>query len=186
MNKVNQLFADLGAAFGRLAPRERVLVSIAVGALLLFAVFATSLSVSRSFASRRARIETKRGQLEEAAQLTSSFQQAQSRREELERRLRDGTGVRLFSHLEDTAKRHDLAIGGMTDKGSHTNEAKITESSVEVTFLRIPLDKLVKFLGDVERGGALVKVTRLQVRPRKDEAVIDAWLLVTTYQMAEG
>jgi len=60
---------------------------------------------------------------------------------------------------------------------------KITEQSVEVTFTRISLDKLVKFLTDVEATKALVKVTRLQVRPRTDEAVLDAWLVVTTYTL---
>ncbi|MGC4113965.1 MAG: hypothetical protein QM765_04765 [Myxococcales bacterium] len=73
----------------------------------------------------------------------------------------------------------------MNDKGTQPLEGgtKINESSVEVTFTRIPLDKLVKFLQDVESGQGLVKVTRLQVRPRTDESVLDAWLVVTTYTL---
>ncbi|MFN7134163.1 MAG: type II secretion system protein GspM, partial [Myxococcales bacterium] len=102
----------------------------------------------------------------------------------VEARLR-GSNVRLFSYLEELARRQSLEIGGMNDKGSQAiGESKINEQAVEVTFTRISLDKLVKFLQEVEGGGGIVKITRLQIRPRKDEPVIDAWLTVTTYQMA--
>jgi hypothetical protein len=73
----------------------------------------------------------------------------------------------------------------MTDKGSQPlNETKITESSVEVTFTRIKLEKLIKFLSGVESGSGLVKVTRMQIRPRSDEPVLDASLVITTYQLS--
>jgi len=182
MNGIRQLFSDGLAALGRLSPRERGLVGLAGGAVLVFLVALFWLSVGRSIDLRESRIKTKQGQLDEIGKLTVGFRAQESVRNELQRRL-ENNKVKLFSYLEDLAKKDSISIGGMNDKGSQALEggAKITESSVEVTFTRIPLDKLVKFLQDVESGAGLVKVTRLQVRPRSDEPVLDAWLIVTTY-----
>ncbi len=184
MGGIRQLVSDALAALGRLSPRERGLVGLAGGAVLIFLIVFISLSVGRSIDKQETRIKTKQGQLDEIGKLTGTFRAQESVRKELERRLQDNK-IKLFSYLEDLAKKDSISIGGMNDKGTQPMDGgdKINESSVEVTFTRIPLDKLVKFLKDVEGGQGVVKVTRLQVRPRSDEAVLDAWLVVTTYTL---
>ena len=185
MGRIRQLFSDGLAALGRLSPRERGLVALAGGAVPVFLVVASTLSVGRAIGRREARIKTKQQQLEEIGKLTVGFRAQETRRNELERRLQSNR-IKLFSYLEDLAKKDSVSIGGMNDKGtSPVGDSKITEASVEVTFTRIPLDKLVKFLQDVEAGQGLVKVTRLQLRPRSDEPVLDAWLIVSTYTTSE-
>jgi general secretion pathway protein M len=184
MKQLRQLIADAAAALGRLSPRERSLVAIAGAALLTFVIAVFSLTVSRAIDSRERRIEAKRRQLEEVARLSVTFKQQETVRNELDRRLAQNK-VKLFSYLEELGRKDNVSIGGMTDKGSQPLQegTKITESSVEVTFTHIQLDKLVRFLTDIETGQGLVKVTRLQVRPRSDEPVLDAWLVVTTYTL---
>ncbi len=185
MEQLRQLISNLSAALGRLTPRERGLVGLAGSAVTVFLVVVIALTVSRSIAQREGRLKTKRGQLEEVARLTVGFRAQEAQRQELERRLRENTNVRLFTYLEELAKKDNLSIGGMNPKAPQlmVEGSKITEESVEVNFTRISLDKLVKFLADVEATRALVKVTRLQLRPRTDEPVLDAWLTVTTYTL---
>jgi general secretion pathway protein M len=182
MNQLRHLFSDAAAALGRLSSRERSLVALAGGALLIFVITIATLTVNRTIDSREKRIAGKQKQLEEVTRLTVGFKALETQRNELERRLQSNK-VKLFSYLEELAKKDNVSIGGMTDKGTQPlNEGtKINESSVEVTFTHIQLNQLVKFLGDIEMGQGLVKVTRLQVRPRSDEPVLDAWLVVTTY-----
>ena len=184
MDRIRQIFSDAMSALGRLSPRERGLVAVAGSAVVVFLIFVFAVSVNSSVDRRESRIKSKQGQLDEVLKLTVGFKAQETQRNELERRLAQNK-VRLFSFLEDLAKKDSLSIGGMTDKGTQpaVEGTKIVEASVEVTFTRIPLDKLVKFLTDVEAGPALVKVTRLQVRPRSDEPVLDAWLVVTTYTL---
>lgn len=182
MSRLRQMIADATAALGRLSARERMLVGLTAAVIVGFVIFAASLTFSRAVGRRESSIKTKLTQLEEAHTLTSTYRQAESKRAELERRLKDNK-TRLFSYLDDLAKKQGLEIGGLNDKGTQPREGKITESSVEVTFTHIPLDKLVKFLEAVEGTSGLVKVTRLQIRPRTDQPVIDAWLTVTTYQL---
>lgn len=184
MDRIRHLISDGLSALGRLSPRERGLVALAGGAVAVFLVVAVTFSVNRSIAQREARIKTKQEQLEEVGKLTLGFKAQEAQRTELERKLQNNK-IRLFSYLEEMAKKDGLSIGGMNDKGTQPlgEGTKINESSVEVTFTRIQLDKLVKFLTELESGQGLVKVTRLQVRPRSDEAVLDAWLVVTTYTL---
>ena len=183
MDRLRQLISDGIAALGRLSSRERALVGLAGGAVLVFLFFIIGVSINRSIDGREGRIRAKQGQLDDVMKLTVGYREQERIRKERELRLEKNKGVRLFSLLEELAKKDGLSIGGMNDKGTQPalEGTKIVESSVEVTFTRIPLDKLVKFLTDLEAGPALVKVTRLQVRPRSDEPVLDAWLVVTTY-----
>lgn len=186
MQKLRQFLSDALSAFGRLSPRERNLVALTGTLVIAFVVAIAALQVSRTVSRREARIRGKLGQLDEVAKLTSGYRAAETQRNELEARLR-GNQVRLFSYLDELAKRQGLEIGGMNDKGTQPaggEGSRISESAVEVTFTRIGLDKLVKFLAEVEATQGLVKVTRLQIRPRGDEPVLDAWLVVTTYQLA--
>jgi type II secretory pathway component PulM len=184
MNRIQQLLTDAAAAFGRLTARERGLVSMSAGAVVVLIVALTSLSVSSAVSRREARIRTKAAQLDEVAKLTTGYRAAEMQRQDLERRLA-GNKLQLFSYLDDLAKRQKIEIGGLSDKGSTPiPDTKVVEASVEVTFTRIPIEKILKFLQEVESGQGLVKVTRLQLRPRSDEAVLDAWLVLTTYTLS--
>ncbi len=75
----------------------------------------------------------------------------------------------------------------MNDKGTgpagDSKDTKIMQQSVEVTLTHVELAKLTKFLSEVENTPGVVKVTRLQVRPREDDAVLDAWFTVSTYYL---
>jgi len=183
MNRIRQLLSDAAAAFGRLQPRERGLVALAGLAVVAFLVAGLTVSVSNSIKQRETRIRTKLEQLEEVNRLTAGYRAAEAARAEAERKLK-GPKVQLFSYLEDLAKKKGLEIPGMSDKGTAAlQDSTITESSVEVTFTRISLDKLMKFLAEVESSPGVVKVTRLSIRLRSDEPVLDASLVVSTFQL---
>ncbi len=184
MNRLLQLPTDLAAILGRLSPRELRLTLLTAATLALLSGLLIYKSVSSALYSREARISTKTKQLQEISSLTSGYRASEARRNDLERRLRNNP-IRLFSYLDDLSKKLNIQIGGLSDKGSHpmTEGSKVLESSVEVVFTRVPLDKLVSFLNQVEESQGPVKITRLQMKPRKDEEVFDAWMVVTTYNL---
>ncbi|HEY7725507.1 MAG TPA: hypothetical protein VH880_09240, partial [Anaeromyxobacteraceae bacterium] len=59
MERLRRIRADLEALVARLSPRERVMVSAATGAVVLFLAFAVGLAVSRSVRNREDRIAEK-------------------------------------------------------------------------------------------------------------------------------
>ncbi|MDR0965388.1 MAG: type II secretion system protein M [Myxococcales bacterium] len=182
MEQLKRLLDAAGEAFGRLSSRERLMVLAAAGSLAAFLIFFIGYSFQGALRQGDARIAGKLSQLKEVQRLTSGYSKAVSERDALDRQLRNNK-VKLFTLVEDTAKKQGLEVGGMTDRGNHPREGKIVESSVDVTFTRIELLKLVRFLAALESPGNLVKVTKLQVRARADQPVLDAWLTVSTYQL---
>lgn len=182
MEQLKRLLADAGETFGRLSSREKLMVLGAALALAAFLLFFVSYSFHGALRQGEARITGKLGQLQEVQRLAAGYSQAEKERAALERQLRNNK-VKLFTLVEETAKRQGVEVGGMTDRGNHPREGKIVESSVDVTFTRIELIKLVRFLSAIETRTNLVKVTKLQVRARSDQPVLDAWLTLTTYQL---
>jgi general secretion pathway protein M len=173
----------------RLSGRDRNLLMLMGGAIGVFLVFVTGMSMSHALDRRQALLETKTKNLREVAQLTVGYRQAESARTELERKLKDHAVKNLFSYIEELTKKDLIDIGGMTDKGTgpvgdgKDKDSKLAMQSVEVTLTRVPLDKLTKFLNDVENNPGMVRVTRLQIRPREDGDVLDAWFTVSTYYL---
>jgi hypothetical protein len=177
---------QLNDFYSRLSERDRLLLVMMGLALSAFAVFISGVSLGRAAQKRSDRIASKSQQLREVSQLTVGYRQAEQTRQDLERRLKDHAMKNLFSYLDDLSKKDEISIGNMTDKGSEPagdKTSKVVRSSVEVTVTHVEIDKLTKFLNDVESNPGIIKVTRLQVRPRKDDAVLDAWFTVSTYFM---
>lgn len=181
MEQLKRLFSDAGEAFGRLSSREKLMVFGAAAAVLAFAVFVVSVRFSGALRQGESRIASKMRQLQEAQSLAAGYSQAEKERAALDRQLKSNN-VKLFTLIEESAKRQGIEVGGLTDKGSR-KEGKVVEASVEVTLTRIELLKLVRFLTTLEEKNKLVKVTKLQIRARQDQPVLDAWLTVTTYQL---
>ncbi|MBR2980390.1 MAG: type II secretion system protein M [Myxococcaceae bacterium] len=182
MEQIKRLIADAGETFGRLSSREKLMVLGAAFSLVAFLLFFISFSFNNAMRQADARVAGKLRQLQEVQRLASGYSQADKERAALDRKLR-GNKVKLFTLVEETAKQQGIEVGGMTERGNQTREGKIIESSVDVTFTRIELVKLVRFLSAIEGRDSLVKVTKLQMRSRKDQPVLDAWLTLTTYQL---
>ncbi len=178
---------DVKSYWERLSSRDRNLLMLLGVVFGGFVVFMTTFQLNQAASKRQTRIDTKMTQLREVAQLTSGYRQAETQRQELERKLKDHAVKNLFSYLEELSKREALEIGGMSDKGQGPVEGsgatKLAQQSVEVTLTRVPLDKLTKFLNDIENNPGMVRVTRLQLRPREEDNVLDAWFTVSTYYL---
>ena len=178
---------DVRGYLERLSQRDRNLLALLALVVGLFAILMAGTGLSRAASKRLSRIESKQKSLREVVQLTAGYRQAEQQRQDVERKLKGSAQRNLFSYLEDLGKKDGLEIGSMNDKGSapagDDKDSKIMQSSVEVTLTHVQLDKLTKFLNDVENNPGMVRVTRLQVRPRDDDAVLDAWFTVSTYYM---
>ena len=185
MEQLKRLFSDAGEAFGRLSSREKLMVFGAAAAVIAFVIFFVSVRFSGALKQGESRIASKMRQLQEAQSLAAGYSQAEKERAALDRQLKSNN-VKLFTLIEETARRLGIEVGGLTDKGSRPSKdgkAKVIETSVEVNLTRIELLKLVRFLTALEEKNKLVKVTTLEIRARQDQPVLDAWLTVTTYQL---
>lgn len=183
MDRLRAFLADVRQYLSQLTSRERLLLGLGAGALALFVVLVSALTLSRAIDRREAQIEERTEYMKQIAALSKNFRTVEGERQELERKL-VGQGVRLFSYMEDLAKRMSVTIGDMADRGVTGGDEKIKETSVEVHMPRINLLKLAQFLNEIERGPSIVKVKKLRVRGRYDtKEELDVSLTVATYHM---
>jgi len=176
-------FGRLGDALSSLSSRERRMIFLLGGALLLTVVALGGLSVRRTISARETALETKRQSLQKVAILASGYSEAEAARARIEARIK-GTPVRLFSYLEDLAKKQSVPIGDLQDRGNTPAGEGVQRSTAEVNFTRIDPRKLTSFLNEIEKSAHLVKVEKLRVRTRTDDpTLLDASVTVSTYQL---
>jgi hypothetical protein len=92
--------SQLQHAFGRLAPRERLLVGVAATIFSLVVTVATIHAVQSAKARLRARIEAKEHQLERVQALRAEYLELKRRAEELTAKNADQSASWLYANLE--------------------------------------------------------------------------------------
>jgi general secretion pathway protein M len=180
---LHKLRGDVESFVGRLSPRERVMVSLAAGAVALFALMLISLKVSGAIRSRETRIADKTQVLSQVGQLAQGYRRAQADRALLEAKLK--TKVALMSFVSQTGARLGIEVNDLRPGQQLGDKAdKVTEESVEVSFPKLDLMKLTALLTELERGPGIVRVRRIAVRGRNDDpAAVDVTLVVATWEL---
>jgi general secretion pathway protein M len=183
MERLRQLRADVSAWLGKLAPRERKMVSAAAAALLLFAFWLVTLQTSRGMSAREARIEDKTRVLAQVAKLAEGYRQRQQDRQALEARLK-GPPVQLLSYISQQGAALQIEVGDLRP-GNATGEVEgLKEDVVEVNLARVELARLARLLQALERGQGVVKVRRLRINTRTDDPrLVDATFSVSAFQL---
>jgi general secretion pathway protein M len=180
------LWSDLQSWYGRLSPRERVLVGSAGGAAAVFGVFLILFLLSSSAAATRKRTESKLQRLAEAEQLATGYAEAERARKQAEAALTAGE-FSLMTELSDKGNRAGIFIPALTPKGEvPVGDGRILESDVELTLTDVQLTKLVSFLSSVEQGPGVVRVKFLRIEPRTKDGVLTAWTTVAAYRLKGG
>lgn len=183
MENLKKLRADLEAWLGQLSPRERVMVTAAAAAVVLFAVWLVSRSIGAGIDAREAHIEQKTKVLSQIGKLAEGYRRREAARKDLEARLK-GSPVALMSHIAQTGATLGIQVNDLRPSTAPSEAEGLREESVEVNLARIELNRLAALIQNLERGSGVVRVRRLRVTTRSDDpALVDATLLVATYQL---
>ena len=183
METWKRLRAQLEAWIRSLAPRERVMVSAAAAAVVLFSVWLASFTIGRSIDARERSIEQKTRVLSQVGKLAETYRRREAERKDLEARLK-GSPVALMSHIAQAGASLGIPVNDLRPSTSPGELEGVREETVEVNLARIELTKLTALLQSLERGAGIVRVRRIRVTTRSDDpALVDATLLVATYQL---
>lgn len=185
METMRKLRADFEAWFTRLSQRERMMVSLAGVAVVVFIVFMGYTGVQRGIRTRETSIDRKTQVLAQVGKLAQGYRAVQAERLQLEAKLK-GPPVQLMSYVAQTGQRLGIDVNdlrpGAAAPGSATD--RVVEETVEVNLPKLDLPKLAALLQELERGPGVVKVRRLALRSRNDDpAAVDVTIVVATYQL---
>jgi type II secretory pathway component PulM len=184
MDRIRAWWSDAQAWLAAASPRERRLILLAAGAALLFVVLIGFASFSSAIRRAEAALEEKRSDFEKISALASGYGAQEQERQLLEARLRQSPPA-LMSFVDTTARNDGVEIGGMSDRGvvAGGQGGRPREMSVEANLGKVPLDKLVKLLSDLERSPGVVRVRRLRLRKSyENKDVLDVSLTVSAWQ----
>jgi general secretion pathway protein M len=183
MERLTQLRALLEIWFGKLSPRERVMVTLAGVAVALFVIFMISFRLQSGIRARELRIEEKTRAFAQVGTLAGGYRRVQAERSALEARLK-GPHTPLLSHVSQTGSALGIEVTDLRPVGAPAEVEGVTEESVEVNLPRIDLVRLARMLQGLERGQGLVKVRRLRLSTRNDDPkLVDATVVVATYSI---
>ena len=181
IERLRLLWADLQTWFLGLNPRERVMVTGAGAATVVVVTFLVLFLLSSS-ADAAAGGPSQLQRLAEAGQLASGSAEAERARKQAEAAL-TSSEVSL-TYVDEKGRAVGLNIPSLNPKGDvPVGDGRIIESSVELTLTDISLPRLVDFLGSLEQGPGVVRVTFLRIEPRPKDGVLTAWTTVTSYRL---
>jgi type II secretory pathway component PulM len=184
MDRIRAWWADAQAWLSAASPRERRLILIAAGASLLLVVLITYASFASGIRGAEAALEEKRTDFEKISRLAAGYGALEQERQLLEARLRQSPPA-LMSFVDTTSRNAGVDVGGMSDRGvvAGGQNGRPRETSVEVNLGKVPLDKLIKLLSDIERSPGVVRVRRLRVRKSSEnKEALDVSLTVSAWQ----
>jgi len=182
MNRLRRLLGDLDGYYQKLTLRERNILALAAAGFVVFVVFMIGLGFSSAIHRRQTAVEGKTKALAQLGTLASTYAERARVRTQLEQRLKNP--VRLFTYIDEIAKKQGVDIGDMQDRGSVTGNDKITESLVEFDLSKMTIDRLTQFLNAIEQNPQLIKIKKIRVRTRLDDPnAVDASLTVAAYSM---
>jgi type II secretory pathway component PulM len=184
LERLRTLWADAQAWLSAASPRERRLVLLAGSGVLLFVVLVVWVSFSSAIRNAAADLDEKHSDFEKISRLAASYGALEQERQLLEARLRQSPPA-LMTFVDTTARNDGVEVGGMSDRGvvAGGQGGRPRESAVEVNLGKVPLDKLIKLLSDIEHSPGVVRVRRLRLRKAYDnKEVLDVSLSVSAWQ----
>jgi hypothetical protein len=183
----NQL-EQLGSSFDRLSGREQVMVLFLVVALAGMVFGLGGYLVNRDLTARAKRIEAKTAKLKEIAALKQDYQARLAEQQRLASEVRGNAGARILSYLEGVSGRTGVELRNASERpGEPTGSDQVKEEAAEVTVQDVSIDRLHVFLQQIEEGNRLMKVRRLKVKTRFDNAQkLDATVTVATFKPTGG
>ncbi|MBI4822503.1 MAG: hypothetical protein HY791_39955 [Deltaproteobacteria bacterium] len=178
---------SLTAAFGRLSSREQLMVLFVGFGLMFVVLFFGGFLVTKDLKAREARIAAKAKSLTELGSLRTDYARRLSAQNRLAEQIKQNGSVRLLSYIEEVGKAANVSLDKAAERPGQGFGEALKEEDAEVLVSNVSMDRLYDFLRRIEEGNALVKVRKLKVKKRYDNAQrLDATVTVGTFKLQES
>jgi general secretion pathway protein M len=172
-----------------LQPRERLLLGGAAAALVLFLIFKVAIDpLFKHSADLDRQIVTARRQFVELRTMQQEYQRQKSVVDSINSQLKRQQNFAIFSRLEELAAQTGIRNKILHMKPTVSTPSEVyNEESVEVKMEGVTLEQLVRYLHQVENSPQLLKIKRLEIKPRFDNRqILTATFRVSAFTLKEG
>ena len=172
-----------------LQPRERLFIGGAGATLVLFLIFKLAIDPLFKHSSELDRqIVTARRQLTELRVLQQEYLRQKTVVDSINSQLKRQQNVAIFSRLEEFAGQTGIRNKILYMKPTVSTPSEVyNEESVEVKMEGVTLEQLVRYLHQIETSPQLLKIKRLEIKPRFDNRqILTATFRVSAFTLKEG
>ena len=173
----------------QLQPRERLFLGGGVALLVLFLFFKVAIDpLFKRSADLDRQIISARRQLAELRTMQQEYQRQKSVVDTINNQLKQQQNFSIFSRLEEFAGQTGIRNKILYMKPTVSTPSEVyNEESVEVKMEGVTLEQLVRYLHQVENSPQLLKIKRLEVKPRFDNRqILTATFRVSAFTLKEG
>ena len=170
-------------------PRERLFIGGARAPLVLVLFFTLVIDpLFKHSAELDRQIVTARRQLNELRTMQQDYQRQNSVVDSINSQLKKQQNVAIFSRLEELASQTGIRNNIFYMKPTVSTPSEVyNEESVEVKMESVTLEQLVRYLHQVENSPQLLKIKRLEMKPRFDNRqILTATFRVSAFTLKEG
>lgn len=166
-------------------PRERQMLAIMAGAVAIWLIYwIINVFLMNPLVRSQNNVEARQRVLQKIMILQSDYRRIESEVNKLERMIRSGQRGNVLSNLETMANQASIKdkIASMDPKSSPPNDL-YKENVIEVRLKSVNLKQLVDYLYRIESSGQLLKIKRLRIKTRSDDAkLLDVNFRVSSFQ----
>lgn len=167
-----------------LSKKEKVFVVIFLSSFVALIFSISIIFISSALSSRYADIEDKEKKLNDIIAQKDRYREAEQAQKVFEQRLKSNN-VNLFSFVEEISRRLQVDISDMNERETPVQKGdKIREQTLELNILKIPMDRLVDFMTEIEKSQYLVKIKKIKINTRyeKENRLLNVNMIVATYK----
>jgi general secretion pathway protein M len=169
--------------------RERLFLGGAGAMLVLFLIFKFAIDpLFKHSADFDRQIVTARRQLAELRAMQQEYQRQKAVVDSINSQLKRQQNFAIFSRLEEFAGQTGIRNKILYMKPTVSTPSEVyNEESVEVKMEGVTLEQLVRYLHQIENSPQLLKIKRLEIKPRFDNRqILTATFRVSAFTLKEG
>jgi general secretion pathway protein M len=172
-----------------LQSRERLFIGGAGAALVVFLIFKLAIDpMFKHYAELDRQIVTARRQLNELRTMQQEYQRQKSVVDSINNQLKKQQNFAIFSRLEELAGQTGIRNKILYMKPTVSTPSEVyNEESVEIKMEGVTLEQLVRYLHQIENSPQLLKIKRLEIKPRFDNRqILTTIFKVSAFTLKEG
>lgn len=182
--RLEQVRDSIKIWYDGLSQKEKLFVVVFLSAIIALILATLIIVVSSSLSNRYMEIEEKEKKLREIIAQKDKYREAEQAQKNFEQRLKNNN-VNLFSFVEEISRKLQVDISDMNERESPVQKGdKVREQTLELNISKIPMDRLVDFMKEIEKGQYLVKIKKLKINTRyeKENRTLNVNMVVATYK----
>ncbi len=182
--KLIQLRDSVKLWYEGLSQKEKMFVVVFLSSLLAVLIALSVIFVSSALNSRYMDIEEKEKKLKDIISQKDKYREAEQAQKQFEQRLKSNN-VNLFSFVEEISRKLQVDISDMNERESPVQKGdKIREQTLELNISKIPMDRLVDFMKEIEKSQYLIKIKKLKINTRyeKENRSLNVNMIIATYK----